>query len=84
MEYLLLIYSEAAALADNMPKGQRDAFYADFRAVNAEIEATGAMRTARGLDTVEKEGRPLLLDVRLPVGLPAGGRAAKQFTLAAQ
>jgi thiamine pyrophosphate-dependent acetolactate synthase large subunit-like protein len=37
---------------------------------------------ARGLDTVEREKRPYLLDVRLPVGLPQGGRAAAPFRLA--
>ena len=30
-----------------------------------------------GLDTVEREGRPLVLDVQLPIGVPAGGRPAK-------
>jgi hypothetical protein len=31
-----------------------------------------------GLDTVEREGRPMVLDVQLPLGLPEGGRAADQ------
>ena len=35
----------------------------------------------RGLTIVEREGRPYLLDVRLPVGLPEGGRAASPFEM---
>ncbi len=35
----------------------------------------------RGLTVVEREGRPYLLDVRLPVGLPKGGRAASPFEM---
>lgn len=35
----------------------------------------------RGLDVVEGEHRPFLLDVRLPPGLPEGGRAAAPFRL---
>ena len=38
---------------------------------------------AEGLDTVEKEGRPLLLDVKMPLGLPTGGKAADQYQLVA-
>ena len=34
------------------------------------------------LEVVEREGRPFLLDVRLPLGLPKGGRAARPFCLA--
>lgn len=36
---------------------------------------------SHGLDVVEREGRPFLLDVRLPPGLPEGGQAAKSFQL---
>ena len=36
----------------------------------------------RGLRVVEGEHRPYLLDVRLPLGLPKGGRAAAPFHLA--
>ncbi|MEE8363988.1 MAG: hypothetical protein V3S18_07955, partial [Dehalococcoidia bacterium] len=36
---------------------------------------------ARGLATVEREKRPYLLDVRLPSGLPHGGRPAAPFQL---
>ena len=35
----------------------------------------------RGLDVVEGEHRPFLLDVQLPLGLPKGGRAAAPFRL---
>ena len=34
-----------------------------------------------GLEVTEKEQRPYLLDVQLPLGLPEGGRARKQFRL---
>ena len=36
---------------------------------------------SNGLKLVEKEQRPFLLDVRLPLGLPEGGRAAVPFQL---
>ena len=35
-----------------------------------------------GLEVVSRENRPYLLDVRLPIGLPPGGRAAAPFRLA--
>ena len=35
-----------------------------------------------GLQVVEDEQRPFLLDVHLPLGLPAGGQAAAPFRLA--
>jgi hypothetical protein len=34
-----------------------------------------------GLKLVEREQRPFLLDVRLPLGLPSGGQAAASFRL---
>jgi benzoylformate decarboxylase len=37
---------------------------------------------AHGLQVVEQERRPFLLDVRLPLGLPQNGRAARPFRLA--
>ena len=49
--------------------------------IKVESESSVAEAVERGLDTVEREGRPLLLDVRMPLGLPEGGRAAKQFKL---
>ena len=48
--------------------------------VESEDAIGGAVES--GLETVEREGRPLLLDVRMPLGIPEGGRAAKQFQLA--
>ena len=36
---------------------------------------------SHGLEVTEKEKRPYLLDVRLPLGLPAGGSAGKPFRL---
>jgi benzoylformate decarboxylase len=50
--------------------------------IKVESEASVADAVERGLDTVEREGRPLLLDVRMPLGIPEGGRAAEQFKLA--
>ena len=35
---------------------------------------------ARGLRTVEEERRPFLINAHMPMGLPAGGRPARQFT----
>jgi thiamine pyrophosphate-dependent acetolactate synthase large subunit-like protein len=37
---------------------------------------------AYGLQVVEKEQRPFLLDVRLPMGVPQGGKPAWPFRLA--
>lgn len=55
-----------------------------FGVEGIKIESEDAIAGAieQGLDTVEREGRPLLLDVRMPLGIPEGGRAAKQFQLA--
>ncbi len=49
--------------------------------LRVDDEAAVAGAVARGLDRVEREGRPLLLDVRLPRMLPPGGKPAKQFQL---
>lgn len=55
-----------------------------FGVEGIRVESEDAIGTAveSGLDTVEREGRPLLLDVRMPLGIPEGGRAAKHFQLA--
>lgn len=50
--------------------------------IKVDNESAVADAVERGLDTVEREGRPLLLDVRMPLGVPEGGRAAQQFKLA--
>jgi benzoylformate decarboxylase len=49
--------------------------------VSEESELEKAIN--RGMDVVTKEGRPFLLDVRLPLGVPQGGRAATPFRLSA-
>ena len=50
-------------------------FGVEGRRVDDESKIEAAVE--EGLDTVEREGRPLVLDVQLPLGIPAGGRAAK-------
>ena len=50
-------------------------FGVEGRSVDDESKIEAAVE--EGLDTVEREGRPLVLDVQLPLGIPAGGRAAK-------
>ena len=50
-------------------------------AVRVEDEAQVGDAIARGLDTVEGEKRPYLLDVRMPIGLPYGGQPAAPFRL---
>ena len=52
-------------------------FGVEGRKVTDESEIMTAVE--EGLATVEREGRPMLLDVQLPLGIPAGGRAARQF-----
>ncbi|NQW16641.1 MAG: thiamine pyrophosphate-binding protein [Chloroflexi bacterium] len=44
-------------------------------------EATVGDEISRALELVEREKRPYLLDVRLPLGLPEGGRAAAPYEL---
>ncbi len=51
-------------------------FGVEGRGVDDESKIDAAIK--EGLDTVEREGRPLVLDVQLPLGLPEGGRAAEQ------
>lgn len=51
-------------------------FGVEGRRVDDESKMAQAVK--EGLDTVEREGRPLVLDVQLPLGLPEGGRAAEQ------
>ena len=56
-----------------------DGFGVEGMHVDEESDLEGAI--ARGLDVVEGEERPFLLDVKLPLGLPGGGRAATPFQL---
>ena len=57
-----------------------DAFGVEGMRVDDESRLEDAI--AHGLRVNETEARPFLLDVRLPLGLPEGGRAAAQFRLA--
>jgi len=52
-------------------------FGVEGRLVDDESKIDETVR--EGLDTVEREGRPLVLDVKLPLGLPSGGTAAREF-----
>ena len=53
------------------------AFGVEGRKVDDESKIADAVEEA--LDSVEREGRPMVLDVKLPLGLPAGGKAAREF-----
>jgi benzoylformate decarboxylase len=55
-------------------------FGVDGRVVDDESRI--AEEIGQALDLVEREQRPYVLDVKLPLGLPPGGTAARQFTLA--
>ncbi len=57
-----------------------DGFGVEGRHVRDEASLADAIDD--GLDVVEKEGRPLLLNVHLPSGLPEGARPASPFRLA--
>ena len=56
-----------------------DGFGVDGMHVQDESRLAAAID--HGLNVVEGENRPFLLNVRLPLGVPEGGRAAKQFRL---
>jgi len=49
--------------------------------IRVEEEAGVRDAVAQGLETVTREQRPYFIDVRLPVGLPPGGRAATPFRM---
>ena len=51
-------------------------------AMHVRDESMVAEAIAHGLEVVEKEKRPFLLNVDVPIGLPQGGRAAMPFHLA--
>ncbi len=51
--------------------------------MHVEEESRIRAAIAHGLGIVETERRPFLLNVRLPLGLPEGGREAAPFRLAA-
>jgi thiamine pyrophosphate-dependent acetolactate synthase large subunit-like protein len=52
-----------------------DSFGVEGRQVDDESTIDAVIE--EGMDTVEREGRPMVLDVKLPLGLPAGAKAAK-------
>ena len=56
-----------------------ESFGVEGRDVTDEASVEAAI--AEGLETVERERRPMLLNVHLPQGLPAGGRAVPPFKL---
>lgn len=47
--------------------------------MEVQDEATVEEAIDHGLDIVEREGRAFVLNVRLPRGLPQGGRAATPY-----
>ena len=70
------------ALQGMDPAAIANAFGVEGRRVTDE--ATVETVISESLDTVEKEGRPMLLDVRMPLGLPEGGSVAPQFRMASR
>ena len=56
-----------------------ESFGVEGRDVTDEAAVEAAI--AEGLDTVERERRPMLLNVHLPQGLPSGGQAVPPFEL---
>lgn len=53
MLYAFLLSSEESALPENMTEEEREAFYADFRAFNAELAEKDAFRGAQRLRTTD-------------------------------
>ena len=68
------------ALQDIDPVKIADGFGVEGMHVRDESRLTEAI--AHGLEVVEGERRPFLLNLHLPFGLPQGGRAAAPFRLA--
>ena len=50
-------------------------------ALRVDDESKVDEQVSQALRTVGREGRPLVLDVKIPTGLPANGQAAEQFQL---
>ena len=50
--------------------------------MHVQEESRLAAAIEHGLNVVERQNRPFLLNIHLPLGLPEGGRAAAQFRLA--
>ena len=53
-----------------------------FQGMHVQEESRLAAAIEHGLNVVDRQNRPFLLNIRLPLGLPEGGRAATQFRLA--
>ncbi len=53
MRYALLFYSTEANLPERMAEDDREAFYAEFRAANAEIAQIGEIVVGARLETTE-------------------------------
>ena len=53
MLYAFLLYSQESELPENMPEAEREAFYAEFRAFNAELREKDAFRGAQRLRTAD-------------------------------
>ncbi len=70
------------ALQGMDPAAIANAFGVEGRRVTDEASVEAVI--SESLDTVEKEGRPMLLDVRMPLGLPEGGSVAPQFRMASR
>ena len=51
-------------------------------AMHLQDESKAGETFAHALDVVEREGRPFLLNVHLPMGIPAGARPAQQYRMA--
>jgi hypothetical protein len=69
MLYTFLLYSQEKDLPENLPEAEREAFYADFRAFNAELAEKDAFRGAQRLRTADtattvrvEDGKPLVTD----------------------
>ena len=65
------------ALENIDPVKISEGFGVEARNVNDEAEVATAI--AEGLDLVERERRPLLLNVHVPQGLPPGGHAVQPY-----
>ena len=50
-------------------------------ASNVTNETTVAESIATGMDIVQRENRPYLLNVHLPMGLPQGGRPGSRYNM---
>ncbi len=70
------------ALQGMDPAAIANAFGVEGRRVTDEASVEAVI--SESLDTVEKESRPMLLDVRMPLGIPEGASVAPQFRMASR